>query len=131
MYIPLSMISQAQAVEISRQIRVNGYPSENRFLILSPDNQENRVGSIIMPGTVKEGLPRKGVVVQLGELTVDYKTFTSINVGDIVTYGLYAGKEVDFDISKLDLQPEVLDIIKNSKFSVLSASEIIYIEYNK
>jgi co-chaperonin GroES (HSP10) len=108
---------------------IPGVPTENRVLIISPKDVNTTKSGIIIPGQVKEGVPRKGVVLIQGEITEDYKTYKELTTkGKVVTYGLYAGKELEFD---LDLFPEqVHDIVKNSTFSVLSMSEVIYSEPN-
>lgn len=108
---------------------IPGVPTENRVLIISPKDVNTTKTGIIIPGQVKEGVPRKGVVLIQGEITEDYKTYKELTTkGKVVTYGLYAGKELEFD---LDLFPEqVHDIVKNSTFSVLSMSEVIYSEPN-
>lgn len=108
---------------------IPGIPTENRVLIISPKDVNTTKTGIIIPGQVKEGVPRKGVVLIQGEITEDYKTYKELTTrGKVVTYGLYAGKELEFD---LDLFPEqVHDIVKNSTFSVLSMSEVIYSEPN-
>lgn len=108
---------------------IPGVPTENRVLIISPKDVNTTKTGIIIPGQVKEGVPRKGVVLIQGEITEDYKTYKDLTTkGKVVTYGLYAGKELEFD---LDLFPEqVHDIVKNSTFSVLSMSEVIYSEPN-
>ncbi len=108
---------------------IPGVPTENRVLIISPKDVNTTKSGIIIPGQVKEGVPRKGVVLIQGEITEDYKTYKELTTkGKVVTYGLYAGKELEFD---LDLFPEqVHEIVKNSTFSVLSMSEVIYSEPN-
>lgn len=108
---------------------IPGVPTENRVLIISPKDVNTTKSGIIIPGQVKEGVPRKGVVLIQGEITEDYKTYKELTTkGKVVTYGLYAGKELEFD---LDLFPEqVHEIVKNSTFSILSMSEVIYSEPN-
>ena len=75
-----------------------GLPTENRVLILSPKDINTTKSGIIIPGTVSEGVPRKGVVVKRGTITEEYKTYTDLTeVGRVVTYGMYAGKELVMD----------------------------------
>lgn len=106
-----------------------GIPTENRVLIISPKEVNTTKAGIIIPGQVKEGVPRKGVIIKVGEITEDYKTYKDIcSVGRIVTYGLYAGKELEFDTSLL---PEAMaKILENNDVTVLSMNEIIYSEPN-
>lgn len=77
-------------------------PNRNRVLILSPKEVNQTKSGLIIPEQVKEGVPRKGVVVKSGEITEEYKTYRElVAVGRIVTYGLYAGKELEFETDKL------------------------------
>lgn len=108
---------------------IPGVPTENRVLIISPKDVNTTKTGIIIPGQVKEGVPRKGVVVKRGEITDEYKTYKELtNQGMVVTYGLYAGKELEFDP---DYYPkELQEIIQNQTFTILSMNEIIYSEKN-
>ena len=44
------------------------------FLGIEPEVNQTRSG-LIIPEQVKEGVPRKGVVVKSGEITEEYKTY--------------------------------------------------------
>ena len=61
MRVDLNLISSSVAKELSKHLV--GLPSENRVLLALPD-EEKKVGSIILPGNVTEGVPpvriRKG-----------------------------------------------------------------------
>lgn len=118
----LNLISTMVAQKLNEAIP--GIPSMDRILIASPKDVETTSSGIIIPGQVKEGVPRKGVVIKQGFISEEnnpYKDQTEI--GRIVTYGLYAGKEVEFDLPE-DLKN--LDV----KFSVISLTEVIYTEPN-
>ena len=124
MKVELNLISKEKALEISKVLE-NGIPSINRVLIASPKNSKDRTtsGGIILPDNAKENIPRKGVIIQSGIIEEDnWKSL--LKVGNIVTYGIYAGKEVE---------PENLSTIDypDLEFTVLSINEIIYIELNK
>ena len=124
MKVELNLISKEKALEISKVLE-NGIPSINWVLIASPKNSKNRTtsGGIILPDNAKEDIPRKGVIIQSGIIEEDnWKSL--LKVGNIVTYGNYAGKEVE---------PENLSTIDypDLEFTVLSINEIIYIELNK
>lgn len=124
MKVELNLISKEKALEISKVLE-NGIPSINRVLIALPKNSKNRTtsGGIILPDNAKEDIPRKGVIIQSGIIEEDnWKSL--LKVGNIVTYGIYAGKEVE---------PENLSTIDypDLEFTVLSINEIIYIELNK
>lgn len=107
-----------------------GLPTENRVLILSPKDINTTKSGIIIPGTVSEGVPRKGVVVKRGTITEEYKTYTDLTeVGRVVTYGMYAGKELEFGI-RPDWPESVKNILEKNIVTVLSLNEIIYSEAN-
>ena len=86
-------------------------------------------GGLIIPEQVKEGVPRKGVIVKLGEITEEYRTYRDlVQIGRIVTYGLYAGKELEFETDKLT--PGLQQLLEKNTLTVLSMNEIIYSEPN-
>lgn len=133
MYVEQNFISKEQAKEICKSLANNlgGYLPENRVMIVTPNNTDIKVGNILLPDTTdKKDLPRKGVIVQMGGLSEEniyYKDLLSI--GRVLTYGMYAGKELDFP-------QELFDTVKNFNlddhtFTVLSIQEIIYSELNK
>lgn len=106
-----------------------GCPTENRVLILSPKEVNQTRSGLIIPEQVKEGVPRKGVIVKLGEITEEYRTYRDlVQVGRIVTYGLYAGKELEFETDKLT--PGLQQLLEKNTLTVLSMNEIIYSEPN-
>lgn len=106
-----------------------GTPTENRVLIVSPKEVNTTKAGIIIPGQVKEGVPRKGVIIKVGEITEDYRTYKDLcSIGMIVTYGMYAGKELEFDTTLLP--EEMAKILENNEVTVLSMNEIIYSEPN-
>lgn len=106
-----------------------GCPTENRVLILSPKEVNQTKSGLIIPEQVKEGVPRKGVVVKSGEITKEYKTYRElVGIGRIVTYGLYAGKELEFETDKLS--PALQKILEKNVLTVLSMNEVVYSEPN-
>ena len=128
--IKLNYISVKTAEAIKSVLDGKVLPSENRVLVFSPGEEEATFGGIIIPGNVKEGRPRKGVVIISGKLDENHLNFEELTrTGLIITYGLYAGKEVEFDE---DLFSEELNTcISNGKFTVLDTNEIIMAEANK
>lgn len=133
MYVEQNFISKEQAKEICKSLANNlgGYLPENRVMIVTPNNTDIKVGNILLPDTTdKKDLPRKGVIVQMGclsEENIYYKDLLSI--GRVLTYGMYAGKELDFP-------QEIFDTVndfnmEDHTFTVLSIQEIIYSELNK
>ena len=100
------------------------------LLILSPKDQEIKVGEIIIPGTAKEERPNKGVVIIAGEITEENKTYRDlVKVGRVVTYGMYAGKKIDFD-KKIFEEAGITFGEDKHEFSVLSLTEVIFTENN-
>lgn len=123
--INLNLITKSEAEEISKAVL--GVPSDNRVLIFYPANSEKRTNSgIILSQSTEEGVPRKGVVIKTGYLSDEFKHYKNLlEVGNIITFGIYAGKEVCPTMSKDMVIP------KDSEFSVLSVSEIIFVEPGK
>lgn len=118
----LNLISTMVAQKLNEAIP--GIPSMDRILIASPKDVETTVSGIIIPDQVREGVPRKGVVIKQGFISEENNSYKDqTEIGRIITYGLYAGKEIEFDLPE-DLKK--LDI----KFSVISLTEVIYTEPN-
>lgn len=128
----LNHISVQLACKLANYLSNSGTPTENRVLILSPRDQELKVGSLIVPGTAKEGVPREGVAIMAGPITDEYRTYKPmIATGMILTYGLYAGKEVDLWDELEGSGIELSDEPNNHwEFTVLSLNEIIYVRKN-
>lgn len=128
MFVNPDLISEDVAKKISLAlVKSGGLVPENKVVIFS-SKEDTKLGSIIIPGE-SENIPKKGVVVQCTELTEEYKTYTDlVKVGRILTYGLYAGKEVQFSPELFTDIPN--NIISKGKFTVLSINEIAYSESN-
>lgn len=127
--IKLNYISVKVAEEIKAALSGKVLPSENRVLVLSPGEEDTTIGGIIIPGNVKEGKPRKGVVILSGKLDENHTNYEDLTkTGLIITYGLYAGKEVEFDSDLFT--DEINGKIKSGKFTVLDTNEIIMAEAN-
>ena len=128
--IKLNYISVKTAEAIKAVLDGKVLLSENRILVFSPGDEEATIGGIIIPGNVKEGRPRKGVVIISGKLDENHLNFEELTrTGLIITYGLYAGKEVEFD--KELFSEELNTCISKGKFTVLDTNEIIMAEANK
>lgn len=122
MRVDFNLVSKEVAKKLSEN--VIGSPSENRVLLAIP-NDEKKVGNIILPSNVTEGIPKIGVVVKSGPITEEYKTYIqSLEIGNIIYFGNYAGKEIE---------PSFLEnfSVPDCKFTVLSINEIIYWEPQK
>lgn len=91
-----------------------GHPVSNRLLIAIPVEGETKSG-IIIPTVADETLPKKGTVIQIGDM--DYEM--DIETGDLVTFGQYAGMKIErvngVELTGFDLK-------------VISVTEIIYVE---
>lgn len=123
----MSFISTLVAEKFNQELP--GCPTENRVLILSPKEVNQTKSGLIIPEQVKEGVPRKGVVVKSGEITEEYKTYRDlVKIGNIVTYGLYAGKELEFPTD--ELSPALQQLLEKNNLTVLSMNEIVYSEPN-
>lgn len=70
-------------------------PLDDRLLV-KPIEQEEKVGSIIIPDTAKEK-PMTGQVVEVG---TDEELTKLIKKGDKVIFGKYAGEEIKLDGEK-------------------------------
>ena len=127
--IKLNYISVKTAEAIKAALEGKVLPSENRVLVFSPGDDEATMGSIIIPGNVKDGKPRKGVVIIQGKLDENHTNFDELTrTGLIITYGLYAGKEVDL---WHDMPSDISLKEDNWEFTVLALNEIIFIHENK
>jgi co-chaperonin GroES (HSP10) len=126
-YIKLNYINPTQAKEFSGIFENIGTPTEDRVLIMTPNKEEVKVGSIILPNQT-ESLPRKGVVISIGPISEACQSYRAIDIGHVVTYGLYAGKEVEFNPEAFP--KELRPLLKTNTFSVLSLNEVIFIEVN-
>ena len=131
MYFNLKFISKDVAQAIFNVIAPLGGPSMDRVLVLSPKEDEIVQGGIIIPGQAKEGRPNKGVVVNSGFISDEYSSYRhQVEIGRIITYGMYAGKEIEFDPQLFTDAGISIDTV-NNKFTVLAINEIIYSEKNQ
>lgn len=117
----LNLISVSQAREINEKLKGLGIPVNGRILILSPTGEVQTQSGLFVPSERdKETVPRKGVVVQMPITKPEQlEDYPGLQVGSIVTYGIYAGKEVDI----VDVNGQVA--------TILSLNEVLYIETNK
>lgn len=126
--IKLDYISTQVALDINSILSQKGLPTEDKILVATPMG-ETKVGGIILPGNTEESRPKKGVIVQHGTISEAYKIQEYLfSIGNIITYGIYAGKEINFDYD--DFPKELKDILNNTKFTILSLNEIAYVESN-
>jgi chaperonin GroES len=77
---------------------MNIKPLADRVLIEPMEQQEERIGSIIIPDTAKEK-PQEGKVIAVGPGRQENGKVVplQVKVGDRVLYGKYAGTEIKKD----------------------------------
>lgn len=121
--VELNLLSVEKAKWLNEKLKGVGTPTGSRVLIVSPvvtADTKTKGGLYIPQDHDKDTVPRKGVVIQVGPLTNEQREdYPGLQVGAVVTYGLYAGKELDI----LDLPDQVT--------TILSLNEILYIETNE
>lgn len=121
--VELNLLSVEEAKWLNEKLKCVGTPTGGRVLIVSPkvtSETKTQSGLYIPQDHDKDTVPRKGVVIQVGYITKEQEVdYPGLQVGAVVTYGLYAGKELDV----LDLPDQVT--------TILSLNEILYIETNK
>jgi chaperonin GroES len=74
-------------------------PLHDRLLVERTDEQEQRVGGIIIPDSAREK-PQQGRVVAVGKGRVDDKGEVrplDVRTGETVLFGKYAGSEIKLD----------------------------------
>ena len=123
--VELNLINREIAYYMNQTLK--GFVTENRILMAVPNEYKQNKSGLYIPSTVKEDMPRKGVVIQkYHSIDLDF-----MSIGDIVTYGLYAGKEIEVSFNTSDVTPNNWeDIVNSNKFVVLSYNEIIFVEPN-
>lgn len=121
--VELNLLSVEKAKWLNEKLKGVGTPIGSRVLIVSPvvtADTKTKGGLYIPQDHDKDTVPRKGVVIQVGPITNEQREdYPGLQVGAVVTYGLYAGKELDI----LDLPDQVT--------TILSLNEILYIETNE
>lgn len=100
-------------------------PLRDRVLVERIEEQEQRVGGIIIPDTAKEK-PQEGRVVAVGKGRVNDKGETfplDVKVGDTVLFGKYAGSEIKIDGKEYLIlrEEEVLGVVEGVRERELAA----------
>ncbi|MEG1415371.1 MAG: hypothetical protein RSC49_02085 [Clostridium sp.] len=115
------VLSLMASQTVAQQLSTIGLPPTDKVVMAIVKEQEQRTGSgIIIPTKEVEGVPNRGTIVQVGFISDDYKYLKDhLTVGTIVTYGNYAGKEVEPDRFEND----------SIKLMVISLAEIMYFEF--
>ena len=102
-----------------------GMPTENRVVLAVSCSEQKTASGLFIPDQAKNDIPKKGVVIKKGP-TNDCPDHEAIHIGDVVSYGMYGGKEI-YPTFLSDI-PEIKDL--NLKYFVLSSTEVIYVEPN-
>lgn len=115
----LTPLSLKDLTPIVKALEINTLP-ENRVLIITQKEVSSQSG-IIIPGSSKSELPKRGQIIQVGHIEKDAHPglVNKLNLGDFVTYGLYAGKETEF---------HYVEVPDNYAISILSVNELLYVE---
>jgi chaperonin GroES len=95
---------------------MNVRPLRDRLLVKRLEEQEQKVGGIIIPDTAKEK-PQQGKVVAAGKgrITDEGKTVPlDVKVGDTVLFGKYGGTDIKLDGDEYLIlrEEEVLGVIE-------------------
>ena len=90
-------------------------PLHDRIIVQRIEEEEQRVGGIIIPDTAKEK-PQQGKVIAVGKGKIEKDgkvTPLDVKAGDTVLFGKYAGQEikVDGDEYLIMREEEVLGVI--------------------
>ena len=91
-------------------------PLRDRILVERVEEQEQRVGGIIIPDTAKEK-PQQGRIVAVGRGRVNDKGDVfplDVKVGDLVLIGKYSGTEIKLDGKEYTIlrEDEVLGVLE-------------------
>jgi chaperonin GroES len=103
---------------------MNVRPLRDRILLKRVEEEEQRVGEIIIPDTAKEK-PQQGRVVAVGKGRVNDKGETfplDVKAGDTVLFGKYAGTEIKLDGEEYLIvrEEEVLGIVEGVREPALA-----------
>ena len=92
-------------------------PLHDRIIVQRIEEEEQRVGGIIIPDTAKEK-PQQGKVIEVGKGKIEKDgkvTPLDVKAGDKILFGKYAGQEikVDGDEYLIMREEEVLGVIES------------------
>ena len=91
-------------------------PLHDRIIVQRIEEEEQRVGGIIIPDSAKEK-PQQGKVIAVGKGRIEKDgkvTPLDVKAGDTVLFGKYAGQEIKIDGEELLIvrEEEVLGVIE-------------------
>jgi chaperonin GroES len=95
---------------------MNVRPLHDRIIVQRVEEEEQRVGGIIIPDTAKEK-PQQGKVIAVGKGRIEKDgkvTPLDVKKGDTVLFGKYAGQEIKLDGTEYLIirEEEVLGVIE-------------------
>ena len=91
-------------------------PLHDRIIVQRIEEEEQRVGGIIIPDTAKEK-PQQGKVINVGKGRIEKDgkiTPLDVKTGDTVLFGKYAGQEIKIEGNEYLIirEEEVLGVIE-------------------
>ena len=91
-------------------------PLHDRIIVQRLEEEEQRVGGIIIPDSAKEK-PQQGKVIAVGKGRIEKDgkiTPLDVKAGDTVLFGKYAGQEIKLDGSEYLIirEEEVLGVLE-------------------
>jgi chaperonin GroES len=95
---------------------MNVRPLHDRIIVQRLEEEEQKVGGIIIPDTAKEK-PQQGKIIAVGKGRVEKDgkvTPLDVKAGDTVLFGKYAGQEIKIDGNEYLIirEEEVLGVIE-------------------
>ena len=104
---------------------MNMRPLRDRILVERIEEQEQRIGGIIIPDTAKEK-PQEGRVIAVGRGRVNDKGEVfplDVKAGDSVLFGKYGGSEIKIDGKEYLIlrEDEVLGVVEGVRERELAA----------
>jgi chaperonin GroES len=95
---------------------MNVRPLHDRIIVQRLEEEEQRVGGIIIPDTAKEK-PQQGKIIAVGKGRIEKDgkvTPLDVKAGDTVLFGKYAGQEIKIDGNEYLIirEEEVLGVIE-------------------
>jgi len=96
---------------------MNVRPLHDRIIVQRTEEQEQKVGGIVLPDTAKEK-PQEGVIIAAGSgrvLDSGERLALEVHVGNKVLYAKYAGTEIKIDGEELLIlsEKDVLAIVED------------------
>jgi chaperonin GroES len=104
------------------EVHMNVRPLRDRVVLKRLDEQEQKVGGIIIPDTAKEK-PQQGKVVAVGNGRVSDEGKViplDVRVGDTVMFGKYSGTEIKLEGTEYLIvrEEEILAIVEGASTGV-------------